>query len=156
MPAPRSTGPIAPPAPPSVQAPAVQPLISSGPIYTSSIVSDAEDEVRQAEANFRKLHEPVNDPHAASAEQIASNKLLCKMGVLARLKDPDGAKLSEIERLGASNVFIFGNTKVMALISYHVQVNARNSFGAYTGEHIWVCDFDMGETKLMQAHEVGG
>lgn len=71
----------------------------------------------------------------ASAAQ--SGEEVCKAAILASLADPDGAKFGAASVGGYANITHRG-VRVSAK-RIDVAVNARNSYGAYSGEKIYPC-----------------
>lgn len=79
----------------------------------------------------------------ASAEMIEAARKMCESSIAAQLKDPDSAKFGsplrgELRRTAAGNV----------LRDYYFSVNARNSFGGYTGVKSWTCSLDPAESSV--------
>ena len=78
-----------------------------------------------------KLYQPVVDKPPAP-EVIEANKRLCEKKTRASMKDPEAVRIKGIVRTGASNSYLNGET--YPAVTYHLNVNGKNSYGAYTGE----------------------
>ena len=86
-----------------------------------------------------------------TGEALQSNKKLCltmlRHGV--RWKDPDSIKVDDIRRIGSGpSLRLTGET----VIRYATEVNGKNSYGAYTGNRLAVCEFDLAEKKVQHVH----
>lgn len=62
----------------------------------------------------------------------------CKNHILSRLKDPDSAKFGEFIADGK----VFNVRQLGDVTNVIVMVNARNSFGGYTGSKTMICAVD--------------
>ena len=80
-------------------------------------------------------------------EVIERNKGLCEQVVRMRMKDPEGARITEMKRVGVRS-FNLPNTPTG--VAYLLSVNGKNSYGGYTGETPKVCIFSLDETKFLQ------
>lgn len=105
--------------------------------------------VAAATCSGQALPEPV-----PAAALVAKSKQACIAAVRAQLKDPESARIVDIQRLGLINVEMAGGGHAPRVI-YALSVNAKNSYGGYTGAAPWKCDFIPGETELKSAYPVG-
>lgn len=69
------------------------------------------------------------------------------------LKDADSARIKDVRRGGASMQYQDGRT--FPGVSYFLTINAKNSYGGYTGEKLWTCTFDAAEKNLIRVREIG-
>jgi hypothetical protein len=97
---------------------------------------------------FEKL--PDNPP---PAEVVEANKQLCQRGILSILKDPESARIRNVRRSGPVNHYYDG--KWTAGGAYYADVNAKNSYGAFTGEDTFTCAFSMDERTLVRVYKPG-
>jgi hypothetical protein len=99
-------------------------------------------------AHERKLRQRVPDVQT-SESQITANKLACVAGVRSALKDPDSAKFEPVTRTGSQ--ISYENGLYVPRVHYAVNVNAKNSYGGYTGAKPWFCLFDALDAQLVKA-----
>lgn len=93
---------------------------------------------------------PVPADTPASPEVIDNAKALCQQRVTAMLKDPDSVKFVSVERAQLRRT---GANIVVR--DYALLVNAKNSFGGYTGAKRWTCSLDhKSETSIVWAGPV--
>ena len=78
---------------------------------------------------------------------IEANKKQCVRQVTYQLKDPESARFGEPLRIGALMDQFMGRPAM----SYSVSVNAKNSYGGYTGSKIWFCSFSPDEKAFVRA-----
>nr|WP_315226053.1 DUF4124 domain-containing protein [uncultured Albidiferax sp.] len=78
---------------------------------------------------------------------VESNKKQCVRQVTYQLKDPESARFGEPLRIGALMDQFMGRP----VMSYSVSVNAKNSYGGYTGSKIWFCSFSPDEKAFVRA-----
>ena len=69
------------------------------------------------------------------------------------MKDPEAARITEGSRSGPH--LDYANGRTFPSISYFFKVNGKNSYGAYTGEKLYTCSFDMAEKNLLYVREIG-
>lgn len=81
------------------------------------------------------------------AEKIATNLATCERTVRASLKDPDSAKIDPLGRVGPDYQYLMGER--VAGVNYAISVNAKNSYGGYTGFKTYICGFDATESTLL-------
>ncbi|MBN8751144.1 MAG: hypothetical protein J0I65_27125 [Variovorax sp.] len=110
-------------------------------------LEDLKREQAKGEKNIHKLSEKLPPVPAPSAEAVAANEDLCRKSILLQLKDPDSAKFERGFRGNAQNYY-GPKSEVVSGIAYYQSVNAKNSFGGYTGAQTWVCYFDMNEKAV--------
>lgn len=87
------------------------------------------------------------------ADRIAANIATCEAKTRAAMKDPDAAKIKDISRAGVSLQYRSG--RAFPGVSYHMNVNGKNSYGGYVGEHLYSCVFDITETTYLYSQDVG-
>jgi len=90
---------------------------------------------------------------APKGEELEKRKRQCvemlKGGV--QWKDPDSVKISDVTRIGTGTSLKMDGSTV---IRYAAQVNAKNSYGGYTGYKLAVCEFDLAEKSITYVHVV--
>ena len=65
------------------------------------------------------------------------------------LKDPDSAKITDIEVKKCSFDTVRGkNFKDDRVYLFLAEVNAKNSYGGYTGKQVWMCNSIRGDLDL--------
>lgn len=105
----------------------------------------------KAEELRRKVNEHIPDLPPPPGV-IAANVALCETETRRSLKDPDSARIKDVKRGGAANDYFQG--KFTPRVSYFLNVNAKNSYGGYTGEKLFSCVFTLDEKVLVRIHEV--
>lgn len=88
------------------------------------------------------------------AATIAKSKALCTKTAIDQLKDPESARITEMQRVGARNVELSGGAWTVRIL-YQMNINAKNSYGGYEGKKLWQCDFTPGEKELKDAYPLG-
>ena len=86
-------------------------------------------------------------------QQVASNKTKCLEKISSSLKDPDSAKFGSVIRIGPELDRI--ERVSVPRFWYSVMVNAKNSYGGYTGEKTHICAFMPDEITLERTWQVG-
>jgi hypothetical protein len=119
---------------------------SSGPHINDAAL--AEYRRQKADLAERRRHAP---PEPA---KIEATKRTCETAVRAALKDPEGARVRDVTRMGPSILFI-SSDKTLPAVDYSMIVNGKNSYGGYAGEKPWLCVLDPGESNVIKVNEVG-
>ena len=90
-------------------------------------------------------------PDNASAEVRAKSTELCKLAVLGQLKDPDSAKFQNISRSNSLERRLpILNGPLVKTSGFNGYVNAKNSYGGYTGNKLFFCSVDYEtETRIL-------
>ena len=106
--------------------------------------------IQRATAPYKeagKLLEENKDRPPPSPAVVRQNIQACTQAVRSTLKDPESARIGDAKRDRRT----YDDTRgtVVVGVSYLVEVNAKNSFGAYTGMKTHTCFFDMNESKLL-------
>lgn len=98
-------------------------------------------------------YSPLREPDPV---KLARNHDACKSAIRAKLKDPESAKFDPLIRANKGGVFlevssILGTTfqDMRAGVLYSTMVNAKNSYGGYTGQKLASCIFDLAEEKIL-------
>lgn len=107
--------------------------------YKSQLISQGKDSTLQIEAR--------NKRPALSPSKIQSNKIRCISEIRATLKDPQSAIFGSVERTKPANDYTLKPITPSAW--YLVTVNAKNSFGAFTGMEKKYCAFDLEENNIL-------
>ena len=94
--------------------------------------------------------EPIIVP--PSAEQVEANKKLCEAKVRAQMKDPESARITGTYRGGLWLERAI--EKSFYIITYYLDVNAKNGYGAYTGDRSWVCAFSLDEKTYIGSRDI--
>jgi len=85
---------------------------------------------------------PVDEP--ASPEVVAAARSMCETAITGQLKDPDSARFEAPIRLGLRRT-----PDGIILRDYMIYVNAKNSYGGYTGSKRWTCSLNAKETAVL-------
>ncbi|MEN9539816.1 MAG: hypothetical protein RLZZ126_2051 [Pseudomonadota bacterium] len=121
-----------------------RPALSHG--YSSSGTTNSSDkELERIKRQIAALP-PIIPP---SPEIIEANKTRCRAGILARLRDPESARIQTFFRLEKPLPRYEILKGWFPGIVYTVDVNAKNGFGGYTGSKSWTCSFDLKEQELL-------
>jgi len=126
-------------------------------VYTKSNgVKDAggstSDIIRDLEETKRKLATKIPDANPPSEQVLASNKAKCGEAARNMLKDPESARIGEVSRTGPAHDYVAGKT--YPAVSYMLDINAKNSYGGYTGKKAWACVFNPDETVLLRVYQL--
>ena len=80
-------------------------------------------------------------------------RAMCERGIRMRpaWKDPDSVKISAIQRAKRTEVVTLAG-KRQEIAPWYAGVNAKNSYGGYTGEKIVDCYFDAKEQVLLDVY----
>lgn len=84
---------------------------------------------------------------------IDANKQLCRARVLSLLKDPESARVEEVRRAEGPAPDYDSAMGWFPSISYNLRVNAKNSYGGYTGTKLWACSFDLKEREILKVKQ---
>lgn len=98
-----------------------------------------------------KLEAPAYTP-PPPADQIEANKATCEKKTRAAMKDPESTRIKSVSRAGRALQRLAG--KSFYGVSYDMNVNAKNSYGAYTGEKLYNCVFSMDEKTYLGSQEI--
>ena len=110
--------------------------------YTSKCI---EERYKKLSANSSVTEKalPLPSDEPATAETLEFARKTCEGRITMQLKDPDSAKFEQPLRLG------FRRTSGGQILrDYAVYVNAKNSYGGYTGKKRWTCSFDQLERTV--------
>ncbi|VTU43025.1 MULTISPECIES: hypothetical protein [unclassified Variovorax] len=100
----------------------------------------------------RKLATKIPDTNPPTPELLAANKAKCSAAARDMLKDPDSARMTETQRFGPAYDYHAGKTHPG--VSYGLEINAKNSYGGYTGKKQWSCVFSPDEAQLVRVYQV--
>ena len=120
---------------------------------------DEEGEQRKARVaaavqSGRQRLESARQRPAPDAATVSRNLGLCEKTIRDAMKDPEAARISAGRREGPA--LQFGQPELLPVaIEYYFKVNGKNSYGGYTGNKLYVCTFDLTETRLIAMREVG-
>ena len=101
-------------------------------------------------ARAAKLTAPVDVPPPQA--QIDANIATCERQTRTQLKDPETARIKSISRGGVSLVRHQGADLYAPV--YHMNVNAKNSHGGYTGEKLYICVYAADERTWLYSQEI--
>ena len=95
-------------------------------------------------------------PAPAAAESPADPVVVegAKAACISKLKsdvafkDPDSVRIGTVERQNLGEVSFDGKRHLVR--AYSMQVNARNSYGGYTGEQLFGCYLDPAESRVLK------
>lgn len=113
----------------------------------SSVASN----VAGARAKVQKQIDAMPPTIPPSPDVIEANKRACLARIMAILKDPESARVGEITRALGPKPDYETARGWFPSISYTVSINAKNSYGGYTGSKIWACSFDLAERNILRA-----
>lgn len=118
--------------------------------------SQAEKKLRDIETKAKQQREEANAellkrinlsvPDTALVEE---NKKVCLANITAALKDPESARFGKVTRMGAELDTRYGISTPS--IMYTTMVNAKNSYGGYTGSKVHLCVFSTDEKRFVRA-----
>jgi hypothetical protein len=109
--------------------------------------------MRAHEETVRKLKIKLPDINPPSEQSISTNKDICMKATRSALKDPESARLEEVVRVGPA--YDYDGSKTYPAVSYALWINAKNSYGGYTGKKQWSCVFSADETSLLRVYQIG-
>lgn len=130
---------------------------NNGPVSSSaSAVADIQAAQLRAKKQAEQLGNPPNDP-----EQIKANKIACLTAIRSLLKDPDSARIGDFTRsegyetdyAGGGNLILDPSVKRgtwFPALLYSLPINAKNSYGGYTGNKLYSCSFDVTDKRLLK------
>lgn len=98
-----------------------------------------------------KLEAPPYAP-PPPAEQIDANRATCETKTRAAMKDPESTRIKSVSRSGVALQRLAG--RAFYGVSYHMNVNAKNSYGGYTGEKLYNCVFALDEKTYLGSQEL--
>ena len=135
-------------------------LLATTNAYAVNKCTNADGSVSYQEAPCQRgaktgsLDVPQMKPaKAPEGEELERKKSQCaeavKHGVL--WKDPDSVKLGSVIRVGSGQSL---KPSLGTVIRYGVEVNAKNSYGGYTGKRMAFCEFDLSEKSIVNVHVV--
>ena len=113
----------------------------------SSTVSN----VAEARAKMQKQIDAMPPTVPPSPDVIEANKRACLARIMAMLKDPESARVGEVTRARGPEPDYETARGWFPSISYTVTINAKNSYGGYTGGKPWACSFDLAEQEILRA-----
>lgn len=94
---------------------------------------------------------PSNADVAAAAGAAAA---LCETALrtVPHWKDADSVRISDVKRMGFTTTKMHGTT--LAVVRYGAMVEAKNSYGAYTGKKPAYCLLNGSETKVLDVQAI--
>lgn len=116
-------------------------------------IADAKS-VTEARAKVQKQIDAMPPIVPPSVEVIEANKKRCLARIVAMLKDPESAKVGEVTRANKPDPDYETARGWFPSVSYNVSVNAKNSYGGYTGSKLWACSFDLKEQEILKARSI--
>lgn len=117
----------------------------------SKAAPNAANDVSKARAKVQKQIDAMPPSVPPSSEVIEANKKRCLARVMAMLKDPESARVSEVSRAPGPAPDYEAARGWFPSVAYTLSVNAKNSYGGYTGSKPWLCSFDLSEKELLRA-----
>lgn len=109
------------------------------------------DSVSKARDKVKKQIEALPPSVPPTADVIEANKKRCLAQIMAMLKDPESARVGEVTRSARPEPDYDSAGGWFPSISYTVIINAKNSYGGYTGSKLWSCSFDLKEREILKA-----
>lgn len=114
-------------------------------------ISSGSHNVAEARAKVQKQIDVMAPIVPPSADVVEENKKRCLTRIMAMLKDPESARVSEVSRASGPQPDYETARGWFPSISYTVSINAKNSYGGYTGSRLWACSFDLSEQEILRA-----
>lgn len=121
-----------------------QTMYRCGSTFTQQPCADNAQAINAPGVPKPRKMEPIPIDSPASLEMLEAARKKCEIAILVQLKDPDSAKFSTPERGGFRR-----SADRRVLRDYLVAVNAKNSYGGYTGAKLWTCSLDADETRVL-------
>lgn len=91
-------------------------------------------------------------PDLAAAPEVEKRaKEMCRRALMGTLKDPESARFGMIYRGALDQITDQQTGKNYEVRRYGARINAKNSYGGYTGEKRFGCAFNYEETELTWA-----
>ena len=113
--------------------------------------SGGADSVSKARDKVKKQIEALPPSVPPSSDDIEANKRRCLARIMAMLKDPESARVGEVTRSAGPAPDYDSSLGWFPSVSYTLSINAKNSYGGYTGSRVWACSFDLKERELLKA-----
>ncbi|MFN9470933.1 hypothetical protein [Acidovorax sp.] len=110
--------------------------------------------IDEARAKVQKQIDAMPPAVPPSNEAIEANKQRCLTRIMTMLKDPESARVGAVARAKGPSPDYETAKGWFPSVSYTVSVNAKNSFGGYTGSKLWICSFDVAEQELLRARAI--
>jgi hypothetical protein len=112
--------------------------------------SNGSNSVAEAKAKVQKQIDAMSPTVPPSSEVVEANKKRCLAKIVAMLKDPESARVGDVHRAPGPEPDYETARGWSPSISYTVSINAKNSFGGYTGSKTWACSFDLAEQEILR------
>jgi len=106
-----------------------------------------------APSNVSRLVEEAKKRPPPTPDVVAFNIQSCERKIRSSMKDPEAARISQGSRMGPS--VGYASERIFPEVSYSFKVNGKNSYGAYTGEKLYTCSFDLAEKDILYIKEIG-
>lgn len=113
--------------------------------------SSGANDVAAARAKVQKQIDAMPPAVPPSSEVIEANKKRCLARITLMLKDAESARMGEVSRASSPTPDYETAKGWFPSIAYTVSINAKNSYGGYTGSKTWQCSFDLAEKELLRA-----
>lgn len=110
--------------------------------------------VEEARAKVQKQIDAMPPAVPPSNATIEANKQRCLSRIMTMLKDPESARVGQVVRGKGPSPDYETAKGWFPSVTYTVAINAKNSFGGYTGNVIWLCSFDVAEQELLRARSI--
>jgi hypothetical protein len=112
--------------------------------------SDIPNDVSAARAKVQKQIDAMPPTASPSPGVVDANKKRCLARIMTMLKDPESARVGEVSRAPGPAPDYETTRGWFPSIAYTLSINAKNSYGGYTGSKTWLCSFDLAEKELLR------
>lgn len=124
-----------------------QTMYRCGSTFSQTPCGEGAREVRAA-----GVAQPVVAPPLAPIDGVRETDLAARcvhaIGSIPSWKDRESLKVSRPERATAGGVRDVDGRR-LAVVPWYAQVNAKNSYGGYTGDKMANCYFDSTESRIV-------
>ncbi|ADC64069.1 DUF4124 domain-containing protein [Allochromatium vinosum] len=97
----------------------------------------------------------IQDIQATPTVAIAENDALARRCANSiQFKDPDSVRIEKVGAMSAT-VIDYAGSRIVANV-LHVWINARNSYGGYTGSKMYYCYLSQHDKKVLFVESLGG
>ena len=107
--------------------------------------------VAEARAKVQRQIDAMPPKMPPSPDMVEGNKKQCLNRIMGMLKDPESARVGEVSRAAGPAPDYESSVGWFPSVVYTVTINAKNSYGGYTGNKVYACSFDLAEQSILRA-----
>ena len=107
--------------------------------------------VAEARAKVQRQIDAMPPKMPPSPDMVEGNKKQCLNRIMGMLKDPESARVGEVSRAAGPAPDYESSVGWFPSVVYTVTINAKNSYGGYTGNKVYACSFDLAEQSIVRA-----